>query len=189
MMAKISDLCVARIFNMSPLQISHMTQTPGTPAYMPPEVMVADPVYDTNVDKFSYGIMIIHNIFSGRWPEPQIGQIHVDAGRLVSVTEAERHQVFLLAIGNDHCFMNLILRCIHNDPRSRPHLGEIVQEVSLIKAQFPAAFSNHLDMLTHIRSDEEEKRNLSYELERREELVRYKEEQVRALVEAREEEQ
>ena len=37
-----------------------MTQTPGTPAYMPPEVMVANPKYDTSVDEFSYGIMMIH---------------------------------------------------------------------------------------------------------------------------------
>ena len=41
--AKISDLGVARILNLTPLQVSHMTQTPGTPAYMPPEVMVAIP--------------------------------------------------------------------------------------------------------------------------------------------------
>ena len=35
MTAKISDLGVARILNLTPLQVSHMTQTPGTPAYMP----------------------------------------------------------------------------------------------------------------------------------------------------------
>ena len=29
--AKISDLGVARILNLTPLQVSHMTQTPGTP--------------------------------------------------------------------------------------------------------------------------------------------------------------
>ena len=40
MTAKISDLGVARILNLTPLQVSRMTQTPGTPAYMPPEVMV-----------------------------------------------------------------------------------------------------------------------------------------------------
>ena len=36
-----------------------MTQTPGTPAYMPPEVMTAKPEYDANLDKFSYGINLI----------------------------------------------------------------------------------------------------------------------------------
>ena len=150
MTAKISDLGVARMLNVSPLQMSRMTQTPGTPAYMPPEVIVADPVYDTSVDEFSYGVMMIH-IFSGRWPEPQIGPTRIDAGRLVPVSEAERHLVFLQAIGRNHCFMRLILRCIHNDRQKRPHLEEIVQQVSVIKAQFPVTYSNQLDMLIHIK--------------------------------------
>ena len=46
-----------------------MTQTP---AYMPPEVMVANPKYDTSVDEFSYRITMFH-MFSGQWPEPQVG--------------------------------------------------------------------------------------------------------------------
>ena len=188
MTAKISDLGVARMLNMSPLQMSRMTETPGTPTYMPPEVMVADPVYDTSVDVFSYGIMMIH-IFSGRWPEPKIGQTRIDAGKLVPVTEAERRLVFLQAIGWNHCFMNLILRCIHNDPQMRPHQREIVQHVSIVKERFPVGFSNQLEMLIRIKNDEQEKRNLTSELERREVLVRYKEEQLCALVEAQKDEQ
>ena len=126
MTAKISDLGVARILNLTPLQVSHMTQTPGTPAYMPPEVMVANPKYDTSVDEFSYGIMMVH-IFSGRWPEPQVGQIHTEPdGRMTPVSEAERREVFLRAIGNDHPLMDLILKCIHNYPKSRAHASEIV---------------------------------------------------------------
>lgn len=55
--AKISDLEVARILNLTPLQASRLTQTLGTPAYMPPEVMVASPKYDTSIEEFSFGIM------------------------------------------------------------------------------------------------------------------------------------
>ena len=43
MIAKISDLRVARILNLTPLQVSRMTQTPSTPRFMPPEVMIPDP--------------------------------------------------------------------------------------------------------------------------------------------------
>ena len=115
MTAKISDLGVARILILTPLQISCMTQTPGTPAYMPPEVMVANPkYYDTSVDEFSYGIMMIH-IFSGRWPEPQVGPNRTESnGSLIPVTEAERHEVFLQAIGDDHPLMDLIHKSINN---------------------------------------------------------------------------
>ena len=35
MTAKISDLGVAKILDLTSLQVNRMTQTPGTPAYMP----------------------------------------------------------------------------------------------------------------------------------------------------------
>ena len=141
MTAKISDLGVARILNLTPLQVSHMTQTPGTPAYMPPEVMVASPKYDTSVDKFSYGIMMIH-MFSGRWPEPQVGQTRIEGSKLIPVTEAERREVFFKAIEEDHPLMDLIHRCINNNPQLRPHASEIVRQVSCIATQFPALFAS-----------------------------------------------
>ena len=143
MTAKISDLGVARILNLTPLQVSRMTETPGTPAYMPPEVMIANPEYDTSIDEFSYGILMIH-MFSGRWPEPQVGQTRIENEQLVPVTEAERREVFLQAIGNDHPLMDLILRCINNDPRRRAHASEIVERMTAIVLQFPASFANRL---------------------------------------------
>ena len=51
----------------------HLTQVPGTLAFVPPEVMVAKPRYDTSVDIFSYGNIMVH-IFSGRWPEVEISR-------------------------------------------------------------------------------------------------------------------
>ena len=136
MKAKISDLGVARILNMTPLQVSRMTQAPGTPAYMPPEVMVETPVYDTSIDKFSYGILMIH-VFSGKWPIPQISQIRTEGQKLIPVTEAERRQTFLKAIGDDHPLMDLMLRCINNNPEMRPLTSEIVQELAKIVQHFP----------------------------------------------------
>ena len=159
MTAKISDLGVARILDLTPLQVSHMTQTPGTPAYMPPEVMIANPKYDTSVDQFSYGIMMIH-MFSGRWPEPQVGQTCHEGDQLIPVTEAERREVFLRAIRNDHPLMNLILKCIKNDPRRRAHASEIVERLSAMKLQFPSSFANRLEMLRQIEYQEDEKQAL-----------------------------
>ena len=60
--------------------------------------------------------MMIH-IFSGQWPEPQVGPNHTEPdGRLIPVTEAERREVFLQTVGNDHPLMDLILKCIDNHP-------------------------------------------------------------------------
>ena len=182
MTAKISDLGVARILNLTPLQVSRMTQTPGTPAYMPPEVMVANPKYDTSVDEFSYGILMIH-MFSGRWPEPQVGPIRVESGRMIPVSEAERREVFLRAIGNEHPLMDLILRLINNDPQVRPHASEIVERLAAMVLQFPASFANRLEMLRHIQHQEEEKQALREEREaERQSLM----EEKQALMEERE---
>ena len=150
MTAKISDLGVTRILNLTPLQVSRMTQSPGTPAYMPPEVMVASPKYDTSIDEFSYGIMMIH-MFSGRWPEPQVGPSRIEGGKLIPVTEAERREKFFEVI-DDHPLMDLIHRCINNDPQLRPHANEIARQVSQIASQFPASFANRLEMLKQIKT-------------------------------------
>ena len=164
MTAKISDLGVARILNLTPLQVSRMTQTPGTPAYMPPEVMVADPKYDTSVDEFSYGILMIH-MFSGRWPEPQVGPVRVESGRMIPVSEAKRREVFLRVIRNDNPLMDLILRLINNDPQVRPHASEIVEQLAAAVLQFPASFANRLEMLIHIQHQDEEKGTVRKEKE------------------------
>ena len=164
MTAKISDLGVARILNLTPLQVSRMTETPGTPAYMPPEVMIANPKYDTSIDEFSYGILMIH-MFSGRWPEPQVGQTCIENEQLIPVSEAERREVFLRAIGNDHPLMDLILRCINNDPRRRSHASEIVERMTATVLQFPASFANRLEMLRQIDNLIAEKRALREEKE------------------------
>ena len=139
-----------------------MTQTPGTPAYMPPEVMIANPKYDTSVDEFSYGILIIH-ILSGRWPEPQIGPNRTEPGRLIPVTEAERREVFLRAIGNDHPLMDLIFKCIDNHPQTRAHASEIVERLAEMVLQFPASFANRLEMLREVERMEEVKQALRKE--------------------------
>ena len=176
--AKISDLGVARILNLTPLQVSHMTQTPGTPAYMPPEVMVASPKYDTSVDEFSYGILMIH-MFSGRWPEPQVGPVHAEpGGRIIPVSEAERREVFLRAIGDGHPLMDLIRKCIDNYPQSRAHASEIVERLTDMILQFPASFSNRLEMLRQIEADREEKRSLTEDGERKDRAIQEKEDEI-----------
>jgi serine/threonine protein kinase len=186
MTAKISDLGVAKILDLTPLQASRMTQAPGTVAYMPPEVMVANPRYDTSVDVFSYGIMMIHT-FSGRWPEPQVGPVRTEPDDTMTVvTEAERREIFLTAIGNDHPLMDLILRSIHNDCRCRAHAHEIVVRLAEMVSQFPALTIITLSdqMIAHKdelqRKDKEIERKDKEIQEQREELQR-KEEHIRDL--------
>ena len=159
-----------------------MTQTPGTPTYMPPEVMIANPKYDKSVDVFSYGILMIHT-FSGRWPEPQIGPSQVVAGKLIPVTEGERRIEFLQAIGNDHPLMDLILRSIHNDPQQRADISKIVEQLARMVLQSPVVFSNRLDLLKHIEAVEEDRKSAKKEGVEISKIIKKNEEQILSLKE------
>ena len=156
MKAKISDLGVAKILNLTPLQVSKVvrnTQAPGTAAYMPPEALIANPIYDTTIDMFSFGVLIIH-VFSGQWPEAQGVPVRTEGGKMIPVSEAERRDVFLTAIGSMHPLMKLIRKCIDNDPRERPTARAVVP-ILCEKASL-SSFPNHLEMLQRMESAEKE---------------------------------
>ena len=164
MAAKISDLGVARILNLTPQQVTRMTRNPGTLAYMPPEVMVANPKYDISVDEFSYGITIIH-MLSGEWPEPQIGQIIIEDGNMIPVSEAKRREKFLTMIGDDHPLMELILKCLDNDPQKRANTKQIVQQLEELITKTPRKFTNRLAILQQIEANEDAIRQEELEIE------------------------
>ena len=167
MTAKISDLGVARILNLTPRKMSHMTSTPGTPAYMPPEAMKANPEYDASIDEFSYGILMIH-VLSGRWPLPLREPVSVNPenrAQLLPVSEADRRDEYLRDIGNDHPLMNLILKCVSNDPQQRAKSAEMVQRMEEMTCHSPPAFPNRVEMLQKLRADATENGSLREENE------------------------
>ena len=191
MTAKISDLGVARILNLTPLQVSRMTQTPGTPAYMPPEVMVADPHYCTSVDVFSFGVMMIHT-FTAEWPLPKVGQTRVDPvnpNGLISVTEAERREVFLRRIPPDHPLMDLIMRCLSNNPQLRPSSAEIIGRVRGVVLDQPPTIENRVEMLHRVSTLLTEKRALEVEIEKKALTIRDREGEIIQLMVERTEQQ
>ena len=134
MIAKISDFGVSRIIDLSPYHASLSTGIPGTPTFMPPEVFEAHPRYDTSMDVFSFGVMMIH-MFCGRWPEPQCGPTRTEGDKVIGVSESERRDTFLQAIGCYHPLMKLIQRCIHNDPSRRPLVDAIINEVKTLSGE------------------------------------------------------
>ena len=165
MTAKISDLGVARILNLTPQQISRMTTTPGTPAYMPPEAMRANPRYDARMDEFSYGILMIH-VLCGKWPLPVCEAARPDPqnpDQLIPVSEADRREEYLRDIGNTHPLMDLILRSVSNNPVRRARAAEIVQRMADMVHQFPPSFADRVEMLQRIETESNEKQTLRSE--------------------------
>ena len=144
------------MLDLSPMQMSTMTKTPGTPCYMPPEALEENARYNRKVDAFSYGVMMVH-LFSGQWPFPKAA-VKVDPqddSRMIPQSEADRRQEKLDAIGRDHPMMTLILRCLHNSPARRPEAVEILTQVSRVAAQFPPSSQNKVELLRQVTSDTE----------------------------------
>lgn len=140
MQAKISDLGVAKIINVSPEQMTQRTSTqaPGTPCYMPPEALVARPRYNTKLDIYSYGVLVIH-LLCGRWPFPSdlFQPDPKDPGNMVAVEEVERRREYLQQIGETHPLMDLIRQCLHNNQSRRPDTLEIVEKMSTMLHRSP----------------------------------------------------
>ena len=148
MTAKISDLGVARILDLNCSRLHTMTQTPGTQCYMPPEALVLNARYNSKVDVFSFGVLMVH-LFSGQWPFPTVA-VKVDPqddSRMIGLSEAERRQEQLAIVGRDHPLMSLILDCIHNNPSCRPEAKEVLRQVSRTAARFPSSSANKVELL------------------------------------------
>ena len=150
MRAKISDLGTARILNLK--GIDNLSIAPGTQSYMPPEALVDAPQYDTCIDVFSYGILMIH-ILCGTCPHPQCIEDSITAHKRMPVSEAYKRKHYLEMIGYDHPLMHLVLKCIHNYPRQRANCEEILEIVGSMAQQYPRMqeCKNQLDMLKRIR--------------------------------------
>jgi len=98
MNAKLSDLGVTKILNLTPARMTQMTQTkaPGTPCYMPPEALTAKPKYTSKIDTYSYGVLIIR-ILCGRWPFPNdvFRPDSQNPDAMIPVSEVERRAEYL----------------------------------------------------------------------------------------------
>ena len=154
--AKISDLGVAKILNITPSQMTKQmsTKAPGTPCYMPPEALIARPRYTGKIDSYSFGVMVLH-VLCGEWPFP------TDAFRcdpqnpdvFIPVTEVDRRAEFLQKVGRDHPLSGLVCQCLSNAPNRRPESADILQQINTALSQVPAPAETVFQQLEGLRSE------------------------------------
>ena len=157
MSAKISDLGVAKILNLSPARMTQLTTCPGTPSYMPPEALVERPIYSTNMDTFAYGNLMVH-VFCGRWPVPGVAfrADPRDPNVMVPCTEVQRRDAYLKDIGDAHPLMGTMRQCLSNNPTARPNVFQILQTIKEVMLRFPTSSESRVDLLirNQLLSDE-----------------------------------
>ena len=146
--AKIADLGVARIVNVSPsLLSSQMTKQPGTVAYMPPEALRSKPSYNTKLDVFSFGVLILH-VFTDKWPLPsaEFMPLPDSAGVYQRVLEIDRRTEYLRELGKEHTHMQLVSSCLHNKPEVRPTASEVLDSLRAITREI-GCYPNRLELV------------------------------------------
>ena len=200
MTAKISDLGVAKILNLTPARMSQMTKCPGTLSYMPPEALRERPSYDAKLDCFSVGVMILH-VLCGRWPYPsEPTRVHPrKRNKVIGLTEAERREEYFQQVRGDHPLVELIRGCLDNNPSRRPDAVRILGRLRQAISQSPPSCGNKMELLNQTQTLRNERQGLSEQLEQLREvsnevdglraLVRTKDEEKRGLSEQLEQSQ
>ena len=146
MIAKIADLGVARILDLTPRHSMQLTQAPGTAAYMPPEALSSNPAYNTKMDSFSFGILMLH-LISQQWPIPTEAVKVLPGGKLNPVTEIDRRAQQIDLMGRDHCLYPLTSECLLNDAKQRPEAAKIALTLEALQGKFPMPSTSYLDLL------------------------------------------
>ena len=128
--AKISDLGMARIVPTDVLK--KLTMAPGTIDYMPPEALVAEPVYGTALDMFSFGVLILH-VVTQTWPTPHKPTSSLDLyGKLQAHSEAERRDTYLRKMDVSNVLTFVAERCLSNDPKVRLTAQQVVEKLQTV---------------------------------------------------------
>jgi len=146
MVAKIADLGVARILDLTPRRAMQLTAAPGTAAYMPPEALAQTPNYNTKIDIFSFGVLGLH-LVSQSWPIPTEPVKVQSGGRLSPVSEVNRRKMHFDIMGPDHCLYQLTMECLQNDPGQRPDISKVVFTLETLQSKFPFPSTSYLDLL------------------------------------------
>ena len=126
--AKISDLGVSRMADT--FRRHQFTTAPGNAVVMPPEALKDNPQYDHKLDVFSYGCLIVH-VLTHQWPTPsdQFVPNPKDPKSFVQVTEFDRRLKFIQMISKDSPLLPLVEGCLCNDPKMRPAMGVVIQQL------------------------------------------------------------
>ena len=132
--AKIGDLGQARTLELvddKPLE--RLSTTPGNALHMPPEAFEHEPVYDSSLDIFSYGCIVIHTAIE-KFPIPTDQYLQSgNSGMFVKQPERQRRQEYLDLMNDYSVLQTVAIQCLADTPINRPsasHICDRLQRVS-----------------------------------------------------------
>lgn len=166
MVAKITDFGVARIVNVHGNQAASLTRAPGAVVYMPPEADQSTASYNTKLDIFSYGVVMLFTI-TQVFPKDLEPATYMDreTQALLARSEVDRRaRYFEMAdhlIGDQtnpaHKLITLAEECLHNDPAKRPTVTLLLTMLPELHRQLPDEIlgKDKLDLVALVREARE----------------------------------
>ena len=126
MRAKIADLGVSKIFDLS--QIRALTMAPGNQSYMPPEALTEEPDYDTKLDIFSFGVVAL---YAGNQEFPKVYEVIPIPLEVFGRKELQllKRKRWMDMLGSAHPLYPLVTKCLQDDPSVRPSILDVCFEV------------------------------------------------------------
>ena len=176
LMAKIGDLGVARIVNLSPGQLAAtMSKGPGNFVYMAPEAMEDHPKYNTSLDIFSFGNLILFTLTQAFPNLKAATYIDQQTKTLCPRSEIDRRIELFIQLerklgDKNHDFVTLAKQCLQNVPEARPSAGDVVlslERVGLVP--YRLWDSNKIEMIQEVLSGEAEGRKTQWTMMHQEE--------------------
>ena len=163
---KVSDFGMSRAIN--PSALSRKSSVKGTLAFMAPEALQKVPKYDTKLDVFSFGNIIISTL-THEWPDPEAPNRY-ENDQLVALNELQRreHCTELFTAQEKQLFLPTVRQCLENRPDKRPSSVMLVRELRHIESSLPAG--------SHVAACVEQ---LRQQLSAKEEECRQKDEVIR----------
>ena len=132
MQARIADLGTARMIGTKNLsrRLQH-TPTPGTPVFMPPETFEASPMYDSKLDIFSFGHVMLHTLTQVFPCDLLAPTFQGPSGKTEGRSEVERRgrylEILYAQLSSDHMLSKLVVSCLTNAPEKRPTAMEAMK--------------------------------------------------------------
>ena len=145
MRAKIADLGVSRILEVSPMQLSNVTACPGTLHYMPPESLRPEPVYDVRLDCFSFGVLALYTA-THEFPHAFYGMDVPENFQREGKAELYKRHKAMKKLTNGHCLYDLIVRCLSDNASNRPMAFDINRTMKELCLNLPKRFASVLEM-------------------------------------------
>lgn len=131
LVAKISDLGVAKVIRADSRRTK--TRAPGTVDFMPPEALQEFPEYNTPLDVFSYGGVMLHTI-NQEWPKP-LHYVVTDprTGKRVALSEVQRRQEHIRKLSMLTDLQSLVEQCLDENASRRPLISDVSGRITRMK--------------------------------------------------------